>query len=97
MKNLGSQKRKKKILSLTNRGQEMEERIISDIEDTIAEMDTSMKENVKFKKYPGTKVPGNLGHCGEKKSLQIKIVEGEETQVQVTKIIFQKNHRRKFY
>jgi hypothetical protein len=39
----------------------MEERL-SSIEDTREEMNTLVKENVKSKKTPVTKHPGNLGH-----------------------------------
>jgi hypothetical protein len=45
--------------SITNRIQEMEERI-SGVEDTIEETETSVKENIKSKKIPYTKHPGNL-------------------------------------
>ena len=44
--------------SITNRTQNMEGRI-SGIEDTIKESDTSVKENIKSKKNPDTKHPGN--------------------------------------
>ena len=49
MKNLESQTKTSKV-KLTNRVQEMEERI-SGIEDKIEEMDTSVKQNVKYKKF----------------------------------------------
>jgi hypothetical protein len=44
---------------VTNRKQAMEERI-SGIEDTIEEINTSVKENVKTKKIPDRKHPANL-------------------------------------
>lgn len=44
-----------------NRIQEMEKSILG-IEDTIEEIDTSVKENVKFKNIPDTKHPGSLGY-----------------------------------
>jgi chromosome segregation ATPase len=47
--------------SITNRIQEMEERI-SGAEDSIENMDTTIKENAKFKKDPNSKHPGNPGH-----------------------------------
>jgi len=46
--------------SIINRKQEMEERI-SDLEDTIGEIDTS-KKNFKSQKLPVTKLQGNLGY-----------------------------------
>ena len=48
----------------------MEERI-SGIEDIIEEMDTSVKENVKSKKFL-TKHPGNLGHHKRSDLLEIE-------------------------
>ena len=47
--------------SIPNRIQEMEERI-SGIDDAIEEMGSSVKENVREKKTPNIKHPGNLGH-----------------------------------
>lgn len=62
MKNLGSSR------NLTSRIQENKERL-SDLEDTIEEMDTFVKENVKSKTYlAGKKNPGNLGHNEKNKS-----------------------------
>jgi len=48
-------------ISITNRIQEMGE-TISGIEDTIEEIDVSVKENAKSKKFMTQKHPGNLGH-----------------------------------
>ena len=48
MENLGKRTGTAEV-SITNRIQEMEERI-SGIEDTIEEIDTSVKENIKSKK-----------------------------------------------
>ena len=50
--------------SITNRIQRIEDGI-SGVKDTIEEIDTSVKENVKSKKKSDTKHPGNLG-CYEK-------------------------------
>jgi chromosome segregation ATPase len=47
--------------SISNRIQEMEERI-SGAEDSIEDMDTTIKENEKCKKDPYSKHPGNPGH-----------------------------------
>jgi Ni,Fe-hydrogenase III large subunit len=47
--------------SITNRIQEIEERISWE-EDTIENIDTAMKENEKCKKDPNPKYPGNTGH-----------------------------------
>ena len=47
--------------SITNRIPEIEERI-SGAEDTIENNDTTVKENVKWKKDPNPKHPGNLGY-----------------------------------
>jgi uncharacterized coiled-coil protein SlyX len=47
--------------SITNRIQEIEERI-SGAEDTIENIDTTVKENTKSKKAPNSKHPGNPGH-----------------------------------
>ena len=48
-------------VSISNRIQEMEERI-SGAEDSIGKMGTTIKENVKCKKDPNSKHPGNPGH-----------------------------------
>lgn len=45
-------------------------------------MDTLVKESVKSEKHPGTKHPGNLGHCKDQIYEQISnlgIEEGQET------------------
>jgi predicted transcriptional regulator len=47
--------------SITNRIQEIKERI-SGTEDTIENIDTTVKENAECKKIQGTKYPGNPGH-----------------------------------
>ena len=47
--------------SITNRIQEIEERI-SGAEDTIENIDTTVKENAKMQKAPNPKHPGNPGH-----------------------------------
>ena len=47
--------------NISNRIQEMEERI-SGAEDSIENIDTSIKENAKCKKNPNSKHPGNPGH-----------------------------------
>ena len=47
--------------SITNRIQEIEERI-SGAEDTIENIDTTVKENAKCKKDPNPKYTGNSGH-----------------------------------
>jgi hypothetical protein len=47
--------------NISNRIQEMEERI-SGAEDSIENMDTTMKENAKLQKDPNSKHPGNTGH-----------------------------------
>jgi hypothetical protein len=47
--------------SLTNRIQEIEERI-SGAEDTIENTDTTMREKCKMQKAPNPKHPGNPGH-----------------------------------
>lgn len=57
MKNLGSQTE----INLTNRMQGKEGRI-SDFDNTIEEVYTPVKENVKSKKIPNTEHQGNLGH-----------------------------------
>ena len=43
-----------------NKIQEIEERILG-VEDTIKEIDTLVKENIKSKKIPDTKLTGILG------------------------------------
>jgi hypothetical protein len=48
-------------VSISNRIQEMEERI-SGAEDSIENIDTSIKENAKCKKNPNSKHPGNPGY-----------------------------------
>lgn len=58
-KNIGMQTRPTEAIFI-NRIQEMEKSILG-IEDTIEEIDTSVKENVKFKNIPDTKHPGSLG------------------------------------
>ena len=52
--------------SITNRIQEIEERI-SVTEDTIENIDTTVKENTKCKKAPNPKQSGNPGHNEETK------------------------------
>jgi predicted nucleic acid-binding Zn-ribbon protein len=47
--------------SISNRIQEMEERI-SGAEDSIENIGTTIKENTKRKKNPNSKHPGNPGH-----------------------------------
>jgi hypothetical protein len=47
------------IRASAGRIQEAEERILG-LEDTIEDIDTSLKENVKSKNVPDTKHPGNL-------------------------------------
>jgi hypothetical protein len=63
--NLGERKLRKEIrtidASITNRIQEIEERI-SSTKDTIENMDTAVKENAKCKKAPNSKHPRNPGH-----------------------------------
>jgi hypothetical protein len=44
---------------------------------------------------PGSKHPGNLGHCEVTKS-KIRIKEGEETQVKCTENIFHRVTGKKF-
>jgi methyl-accepting chemotaxis protein len=51
----------------TNRIQEIEERI-SGVEDTIEEIDTTVKENSNHKRTLNTKRPGNLEHNEKTKS-----------------------------
>lgn len=60
MENLGQQTETIDT-SITYRMQEMDKRT-SGIEKTVEEIDTLAKENVKSKKIPDTKHPGNLGH-----------------------------------
>ena len=60
LKNLG--KRSRVIdASITNKIQEIEVRM-SGAEDTIENIDTTVKENAKCKKDPNPKQPGNPGH-----------------------------------
>jgi hypothetical protein len=47
--------------SISNRIQEMEERI-SGTENSMKNIGTTIKENAKCKKYPNSKHPGNPGH-----------------------------------
>ena len=47
--------------SITNKIQEIEGRI-SGAKDTIENIETTIKENAKCKKYPNSKHPGNPGH-----------------------------------
>jgi hypothetical protein len=54
-------------ISITNRIQEVEERI-SGVEDRVEEIDTTLKENSKHTKTPNTKHPGNSGHNEKTKS-----------------------------
>ena len=69
MENLGKRSEITDV-SITNRIQEMEERI-SGVEDTVEEINTTVKENSKHKKQnkaPNLKHPGNSGHNEKKKS-----------------------------
>ena len=64
--------------SITNRIQEMEERI-SGVEDTIEDIDTSVKEDVKAN-VSGTKYLGNLGHYEKIKSKKKEIFPPHKNQ-----------------
>jgi hypothetical protein len=55
-------------VSISNRIQEMGEKI-SSAEDSIGNMDTTIKENAKCKKDPNSKHPGNPGHNEKTKPL----------------------------
>jgi hypothetical protein len=61
--------------SITNRIQEIEERI-SGAEDTIEHIDTTIKENAKCKKIPTQKHTGNSGH-NEKTKPKVNRYRGE--------------------
>ena len=54
-------------VSITNRKQEIEERI-SGVEDTVEDIGTTVKENSKHKKTPNPKHPENSGHNEKTKS-----------------------------
>ena len=54
-------------VSITNRTQEIKERI-SGVEDTMKEIDTTVKENSKHKKLTTQNIPGNPGHNKKTKS-----------------------------
>ena len=72
----------------------MEEKI-SSVEDTIKEIETSVKENVKSLKNPWYKHPGNLGHDENTKPKN----NGNKWRnpAQRPRKHFQQNHRRKFF
>lgn len=54
-------------------------------------MDTSIRENIKYKKYPGT----NLKHCEENKSINNRN-RGRRNPYQRHRKYFQQNYTRKF-
>jgi hypothetical protein len=64
MENLG---KRSGVTYASNSIQEIEERI-SGVEDTIEDIDTTVKENSKYKKTPNPKHPGNPGHNKRTKS-----------------------------
>ena len=79
--------------SLTNIIQDLEERI-SGIENTIEEIDSSVKGNVNPKNNPDMKHPGNLGHYEIKINLKRIGKEGGKDPGQRHRV-FQQNHRQK--
>ena len=89
MENLGKQMGAT-VGSLTNRVQEMEER--SGVEDTIAEIDSSVKENVKYNKF----LTPNIHKIWDTmKRPNLSIIDRRRTQTQRHRKYIQQNHRRK--
>lgn len=65
--------------SFTNRTQKVEDRI-SDVKDMKEEMDTEVKDNVKYEKFLTQNHPGNQGYTMKRINLRIiRIEEGEES------------------
>jgi hypothetical protein len=81
-------------LSITNRTQEIEERI-SGVEDTEEEIDTIVKENSKYKKLL-TQSTQEIQDTMKRPNLRItRIVKTEDSQLKRPENVFNKNHRRK--
>ena len=81
--------------SSTNRIQVIEGRI-SDVEDTVEEMDTLFKENTKSKNTQDTKHLGNLELREKAKSKDNRNRGRRRKPVQRPRKNFQQNYRRKF-
>jgi hypothetical protein len=81
-------------VSITNRTQEMEERISGVVKDKVEEIDTLVKENIKSKTF----LTQNIQEiCDDMKWPNVRIIgieEGKESQLQRPENIFKKNHRR---
>lgn len=82
--------------NFTNRIQEIRE-IISGIEDTIEEMNTLTKENVKSKKTPEEKPPGYLGHYEKTKPRNDSYRGRRINPAHRPRKCSQQNHRRKMF
>lgn len=68
---------------------------ISGIKDTIEEMDTLVKGNVKSKKFLAQNIQGIWGTMKRTNLRIVRIEEGKETQIKDIKY-FQQNNKRKF-
>jgi hypothetical protein len=80
--------------SITNRIQEMEEKM-SDLEYTIEEMDTSVKENAKSKKFLTQNIQETSDNIRPNLRI-IEIEEGEESELQSPDNILNKMIEEKF-
>lgn len=94
MKNIKTQTRNSEA-SLTNRIQEMEEKISVVGRQKWKEWVTQSKKMLHLK-ISGTKYPGNQGHYKRDNSMNDRIEEKEETQTKGTANIFNKVREEKF-
>ena len=63
------------------------EKRISGVDNMIEETDISIKENLKSKKIPNTKHPGNLGHYESITPKKYRNLKGKNTENILNKII----------
>jgi uncharacterized coiled-coil protein SlyX len=82
-------------VSITNRMQETEERI-SGVEDTIEEIDTTVKEHSKHKKLLTQSIQEIQNTTKRPNLTVIEIEENEDSKLKGSENVFNKNHRRKF-
>jgi methyl-accepting chemotaxis protein len=81
-------------VSITNRIQEIEERI-SGVEDNIEKIDTTVKENSKHKKLLTQSIQEIQNTMKRPNLRMIGIKENENSQLKGPENVFNKNHRRK--
>jgi len=93
MEKLGKRSRITNV-SITKRIQEIEERF-SSVEDTVEEIDTTVKENSKHKNLLNQTIQGIQDTIKIPNLVIIEIEENEDYQLKGPENLFKKNHRRK--